>query len=129
MNEPNDNANAASSRASVLRSSSIILAFMTPRLRSLLRAIEFCCEERWNLELLDVERVEAVWEMVDAVSISHGFVLALRDGQRAYLQYVSDDEAEDVQLLPMANERYPALRGGRFIWTDDVGDMNRFLNA
>jgi hypothetical protein len=129
MSQADDNANAAFSWAKWQRSASISLAFMTPPLRSLLRAVEFCCEEHWNLELLDIERVEARWEMIDPFSESHGFVLALTWGRRAYLQYISDDEAEDVQILPMADERYPALKGGGIKWTADVGDLNRFLKS
>jgi hypothetical protein len=56
-------------------------------------------------------------------------VLALTGGRRAYLQYISDNDWEDVQLLPMSDERYPSLRESRIAWTDRVGDLNRFLKG
>lgn len=111
------------------RDASIKLAFMTPPLRSLVRAIELGAEERWDLTLTDVRRVEAMWEMIDAFSTSHGFVLTLTEGRRAYLQYVSDEDVEEVEILPMGNERFPFLGSGGFSWTDEVGDLNRFLET
>lgn len=111
------------------RASSISLAFMTPALQALIRAIELGAEERWEVALVDVERVEAMWEMIDAFSASHGFVLKLTNGRRAYLQYVSDEEAEEVEILPMGDERFPFLQGGGFEWTDHVGTLNRFLKG
>lgn len=109
------------------RDASIRLAFMTPALQSLVRAVELGAEERWELALMDIERVEAMWEMLDAFSTAHGFVLALTGERRAYLQYVSDDDAEEVEILPMGDERFPVLGGGGFRWTDDVSDLNCFL--
>jgi len=129
MSQSDDNASVAPSFAQWGRAASISLAFMTPPLDSLLHAVEFCAVEGWGLALIDIERVEAMWEMLDAYSTSHGFVLALTGGRRAYLQYVSDEEAEDVQILPMTDERYPALTGGGIKWTADVGDLNRFLKS
>jgi hypothetical protein len=111
------------------RHSSISLAFVTPALDSFLHAVAFCAAEGWNLDLLDIERVEAMWELLDCDSTSHGFVLALTGGRRAYLQFISDNDCEDVRLLPMSDERYPSLRGGGFAWTDRVGDLNRFLKG
>jgi hypothetical protein len=124
-NEPHSLSHLPSAR----RAASISLAFMTPSLQSLIRAVELGAEERWELALIDIERVEAVWETIDAFSIAHGFVLALNGGRRAYLQYVSDEEAEDVEILPMGDERFPTLGSGGFKWTDAVGDMNRFLKS
>ncbi|CAN5333668.1 hypothetical protein BH10PSE6_BH10PSE6_54690 [soil metagenome] len=129
MSQPDESANVASSWAKWQRSASISLAFMTLPFDSLLRAVAFCGEEGWGLALIDIERVEAMWEMLDAFSTSHGFVLALTGRRRVYLQYISDNEAGDVQLLPMTDERYPDLQGGGIKWTDDVGDLNRFLKS
>ena len=67
--------------------------------------------------------------MLDASSTSRGFVLALTGGRRAYLQYVSDQEAEEVEILPMGDERFPALESGGFEWTDHFGGLNRFLKS
>lgn len=127
MNQPDDDRDTASPIAQARRTASISLAFMTPPLRSLIRAVELGAEERWELALMDIERVEAIWEMLDAYSTSHGFVLALSGGRRAYLQYVSDEEAEEVEIMPMGDERFPSLQGGGFEWSDDVGALNRFL--
>jgi len=110
------------------RDAAIRLAFMTPPLQSLVRAVDLADKESWELSLADIVRVEALWEMLDSHSISHGFVLTLTGSRRAYLQYVSDEEAEEVEILPMGEERFPILVGSGFDWTDDVGDLNRFLN-
>jgi len=67
-NEPHSLSHLPSSR----RTASISLAFMTPSLQSLIRAVELGADERWDLALIDIERVEAVWEMLDAFSTSHG---------------------------------------------------------
>jgi hypothetical protein len=128
MTKPDDLKTALPAAKSRL-AESIRLAFMTPALRSLIRAVELGAEERWELALVDIERVESMWEMLHADSTSHGFVLALTGGRRAYLQYVSDEEAEEVEILPMADERFPALRGGSFDWSGDVGVLNRFLKS
>ena len=73
-----------------------------------------------------------MWELLDLDSTSHGFVLALHDGRRCYLQYVmapdgDDDISEDVALLPMKDERYPQLKGGELSWADDVERLNELL--
>lgn len=129
MNQANENAQVGFSGADWQRHTSISLAFVTPPLDSLLRAVGFCAREGWNLELLDIARVEAMWEELDGSSTSHGFVLALTGGRRAYLQYVSDDDWEDVRLLPMGAERYPFPNGRGVFWTDRVGDLNSFLKG
>jgi hypothetical protein len=128
MSQPDDARNTGP-LAKLRRASSISLAFITPPLRSLIRAVELGAEERWELALVDIERVEAMWEMLDARSTSHGFVLALTGGRRAYLQYISDEESEDVEIMPMGDERFPSLQGGGFEWSDDVGVLNRFLKS
>ena len=127
MSQSDDRQNLTPSIERLRRDASISVAFMTPPLQSLIRAVELGAEERWELALIDIERVEAMWEMLDAFSTAHGFVLALNGGRRAYLQYVSDEEAEEVEILPMGDERYPVLGSGGFKWTDDVSGLNLFL--
>jgi hypothetical protein len=129
MSKPDEDSNFAAPLAGFDRASSITLAFMTPSLQSLIRAVELGAEERWELALVDIECVEAMWEMCDAYSTSHGFVLGLTDGRRAYLQYVSDEDVEEVEILPMGDERFPVLGSSGFEWSDAVGDLNRFLRA
>ena len=69
--------------------------------------------------------------MLEDDSTAHGFVLALRDGRRCYLQYIAvyedDDVTEEVQTLPMDDERYPSFNVGGIDWDDEVGDLNRLL--
>jgi hypothetical protein len=63
--------------------------------------------------------VESAWQIPDTVVSSCGWVLALKDGRRLYLEYTIDDtapglpeELEVVELRP--DETYPALE-------DDAG--------
>jgi hypothetical protein len=101
------------------------------RLRSLLRALELAATEGWGFGPRDVARVEAYWEMLEDDSIAHGFVLTLRAGRRIYLQYIAayegDDVDEDVQTLPMRDERYPLIDGGGICWEGDTEDLTRLL--
>ena len=39
----------------------------------------------------------------------------------------SEEENEELQILPMQDERYPQLDGGGIKWSDKVADLNRFL--
>jgi len=100
-------------------------------LAALMDAVESAAEEGSGFDLLDIDRVEAFWQMVEMFSTAHGFVLSLRGGSRVYLQYITatDDEKpiEEVQVLPMADERYPDLKGGGIGWVENVGELNRFL--
>jgi hypothetical protein len=100
-------------------------------LLALMDAVESAAEEKSGFDLLDIERVEAFWEMIEDCSTAHGFVLSLRDGSRVYLQYITaiDDErpTEEIEVLPMADERYPDLKGGGIVWQDEVDELNRFL--
>jgi hypothetical protein len=110
----------------------VLKALVPPALTSLHRALFLSTAYHWKLDLEDVERVESMWELLDLDSTSHGFVLALHDGRRFYLQYVmapggDDDVSEDVTLLPMKDERYPQLKGGELPWEDDVERLNELL--
>lgn len=108
------------------------MASIPPALMSLHRAVEISGAHNWRLDLEDIERIEAIWELLDLDSTSHGFVLSLRSGGRCYLQYVmapdNDGEpVEDVEFLPMENERYPDLRGGGIQWHHEVHELNLLL--
>jgi hypothetical protein len=103
-----------------------------PALTSLRRALGISAAYDWRLDLEDIDRVESMWELLDLDSTSHGFVIALEDGRRCYLQYVmapgdNDDIVEDVETLPMGDERYPDLKGGGICWSDDVRNLNQLL--
>lgn len=100
-------------------------------LAALMDAVESAAEEGSGFDLLEIERVEAFWQMLEAFSTAHGFVLSLRGGSRVYLQLVtaSDDEKpiEEIEVLPMAEERYPDLKGGGIVWINEAREINRFL--
>lgn len=107
-------------------------ASVPPALTSLHCALDISTAHNWRLDLADIDRVESMWELLDLDSTAHGFVLALRTGRRCYLQYVmapgdNDEPVEDVEFLPMDNERYPDLRGGGIWWNDDVHELNSLL--
>jgi hypothetical protein len=104
-----------------------------PAMYALLDAVTFASKEGYGFDLVDVARVEAFWEMLDDVADGHGFVLSLRDGRRLYLQLVSarddDEPIDELEMLPMGDERYPQMEGGGIAWCDEVGEINRLLHS
>ena len=96
-----------------------------------MRILHLSQECEWGFKRSDIARIESTWEWLDADVTAHGFVLALRDGRRVYIHRVTsfpeDGGDGDFCVLPMADERYPVLKGGGIEWTDDVGDLNCFL--
>jgi len=102
-------------------------------LQALLDAAEFASELQGGFDLLDVRNVEAFWEVIDAFSTAHGFVVALADRRRVYLQLIvdhsQDEPSEELQILPMGDERYPQLEGGGIEWCDDVQVLNQLLRS
>ena len=109
----------------------LLWSVIPTELSALIDAIESAGEEGSGFDLLDIECVEAFWQMIDSFSTAHGFVLALRGGSRVYLQLITatDDEKpiEEIEVLPMADERYPDLQGGGIVWINEVEELNRFL--
>lgn len=88
----------------------VLKALVPPALTSLHRALHLSRAHNWRLDLEDIDRVESMWELLDLDPTSHGFVLSLRAGRRCYLQYVmapgdNDEPVEEVEFLPMDNER------------------------
>lgn len=132
MDPANDDANPSKPK----RLSTLLLLAnpLPPSFRSLLRALHLAPVHGLGLDRLDVERVEALWEMLEDDSTAHGFVLARRDGRRCYLQYIAaydeDDVTEDVLALPMGDELYPRFNSNDgIVWDDEVEDLNRLLSA
>jgi hypothetical protein len=93
------------------------------------RALEIAEQDGLGVSRVDLQRIESMWSIDDGDRTSMGFVLALQDGRRAYLEYLFDfaDDEDEIDLQPMNDERYPALEGGGVEWTDDVGELNRLL--
>src|SRR5258708_22576299 len=64
--------------------------------------------------LEDVQHVEAAWQILDGDLGSFGWVVAMRDGRRLYLEYTMDDTGEgrpaDLSVTPLAEgQTYPTL--------------------
>jgi len=93
------------------------------------RALEIAEQDGLGIARTDVQRVEAMWSIDDGDFTSMGFVLALRDGRRAYLEYFLDfaEDEEEIDVQPMGDERRPVLEGDGVQWVDDVGELNRLL--
>jgi hypothetical protein len=83
-----------------------------------------------------IERVECFWSFSDMHSSSAGFVLLLRDGRLAYVDFLhwhgfeqEEDFRIEVELLADGQAR-PALvsppAGG---WSSDTPHLNRMLNG
>lgn len=71
-----------------------------------LNALLLVAELEHGFGLHEVERVEEAWQIVDADIASHGFVVALQDGRRVYLEYTADDMSdapgEEIDLSDLA---------------------------
>lgn len=87
-------------------------------LTAFLRALELSAEREDGSTGVDVDEialVESAWQIPDTVVSSYGWVLALEDGRRLYLEYTLDDsgpgavneELEIRELQP--DEAYPVL--------------------
>jgi hypothetical protein len=103
---------------------------LSTALFALRRVLQLSQEAEWDFARSDIAHVESTWEWLDADVTAHGFVFTLGDGRRIYVQRVAsftDGTDDDVCVLPMADERYPVLKGGDFKWTNEVADMNRLL--
>jgi hypothetical protein len=78
----------------------------------------------------DIERVERFWTSGDMDSSSAGFVLCLRDGRRAYVDFLhwhafeqDEDFRIDVEFLPEGQS--PDPRSGD--WSFDTGHLGKML--
>ena len=86
----------------------------------------------------DIERVECFWTFGDLDTSSAGFLLRLRDGRRAYLDFLhwhafeqDEDFRIEIEFLPH-NQRYPAFAsadepmGG---WSFDTSHLKKQLSS
>ncbi len=86
----------------------------------------------------DIERVECFWTFGDLHQSTAGFVLALRDGRRAYVDFLhwhafeqEEDFRIEVEFLP-SDQPYPTLGspqeplGG---WSSNTAPFNKLLGA
>jgi hypothetical protein len=81
---------------------------------ALLRALEFSAYIDRSLSVDDIALVEAAWQIADTLVSSYGWVLAMNDHSRLYVEYTLDDiapglpeELEALELRP--HETYPTL--------------------
>ncbi len=93
-----------------------------------------------GLSRVDIERVECFWTLSEMHSSSAGFVLRLRDGRRAYLDFLhwhgfeqEEDFRIEVEFLPRdqatpaspsPHDRAPWPPGG---WSSETAHLNRVL--
>jgi hypothetical protein len=80
----------------------------------------------------DIERVERFWTSGDMDNSSAGFVLRLRDGRRAYIDFLhwhafeqDEDFRIDVAFLP--DDQSPDPPSGD--WSFDTGHLGKMLAA
>jgi hypothetical protein len=91
-------------------------------LQHFLNAMLIAAEAEGGFGLDDVARVEEAWEIADAVITSHGYVVALADGRRVYLEYTTDDTVgemtEEIDIEPLAPgmERPDLAETGRGVY-------------
>jgi hypothetical protein len=81
-------------------------ALMPIDLQHFLNAVLIAAKTEDGFGLDEVARVEKAWEIAAAVIVSHGYVVALADGRRIYLEYTMDDTAgemvEEIAVEPLA---------------------------
>lgn len=83
-----------------------------------------------DLSLKAVKRVEAAWQVDDLDHATFGWVVALRDGHRFYLEYTMDDaeagRPEDMSVAALPDGQvHPALEN-EVHWYEPV-HINRHL--
>ena len=84
----------------------------------------------------DIERVESFWTFGDLHESAAGFVLALRDGRRAYVDFMhwhafeqNEDFRIEIEFL-QSDQPYPALSSPHLPpaeWSSDTGHLGKLL--
>jgi hypothetical protein len=74
----------------------------------------YLSSEAGYIDADDIALVEPAWEISDTLVSSYGWVIALKRGQRLYVEYTLDDSApglpEELEVVELADaETYPAL--------------------
>jgi hypothetical protein len=70
-------------------------------LQNFLAAAEAASDDENGFDLDDVLAVEEAWELDDGEVVMHGFIVALRNGDRVYLEYKTEDEEEEFSIVPL----------------------------
>ena len=75
-------------------------------LQHFLNAVLAAAKTAGGFGLDEVARVDEAWEITDSVLSSNGYVVALADGRRVYLEYTMDDmgagTVEAIEIVPLA---------------------------
>jgi hypothetical protein len=99
------------------------------------RALALAADLPDGFGLADVEGIKAHWAFVDMDFAIYGYVVELRDGRRAYLQFTADDttppeHAEGVVIEPLASDAMrPAIHAQNVLigWNEKVDHLNACL--
>ena len=82
-----------------------------------------------------IERVECFWSFSDMHSSAAGFVLLLRDGRRAYVDFLhwhgfeqEEDFRIEVELLADGQARPALASPPSGHWSSDTAHLNRMLD-
>jgi hypothetical protein len=87
-----------------------------------LRAAQLASALEGDFALAKVSRVEAAWQIDDMDDASFGWVVAMRDGRRLYLEYTMEDaeagrpEEMQASVLPAGQTLSELERGAGVHW-------------
>ena len=95
-----------------------------------LRAVQLAPALDSEFALVKVSRVEAAWQIDDMDDTSFGWVVAMRDGRRLYLEYTMEDaeagrpEEMQASVLPAGQTLSELERGAGVHWytPDHIND-------
>jgi hypothetical protein len=82
--------------------------------------------------LQEVQYVESAWQIIDGDLGSFGWVVAMRDGRRLYLEYTVDDtkdeRPEDLSVTPLGEgQDYPDLENSAGVYWHRPDHINEHL--
>jgi hypothetical protein len=76
-------------------------------LQQFLEAAEAAVDDENGFDLDDVLAIEEAWELEDDESVAHGYIVALRSGDRLYVEYRTvpdDDDEAELTIVPLDAE-------------------------